>query len=152
MKKECVYVDNVFETHLCRSDRSMLVCIPGAISINRTQPVVTVSRDIVMNEVIVLSSCTCVVMPVGRKYEGGGGSTREACRALTAGGLGQLKAPRSSWVFGAKSCILAFWRQIISVLKSSIFSSVISHKMFIKGNFLNKIFDLQWQYARGIKH
>ena len=56
-----------------------------------------------------------------------GGSTREASRAsLTAGGLGPLKAPRSSRVFGAKSCILAFWRHIISVWKSSIFSLLIS--------------------------
>ena len=42
----------------------MLVCIPVAISINRTRPAVTVSRDIVMNEVIVLSSCTCVVIDI----------------------------------------------------------------------------------------
>ena len=59
-----MYTENVFETHLCRSDRYMLVCIPVAISINRTQPAVTVSRDIFMNEVIVLSSCTCVVIDI----------------------------------------------------------------------------------------
>ena len=40
------------------------VCIPVDISINRTQPAVTVSRDIFMNEVIVLSSCTCVVVDI----------------------------------------------------------------------------------------
>ena len=51
-----MYIDNVFETHLRRSDRYMLVCIPVAISINRTRPAVTVSRDIVMNEVIILCS------------------------------------------------------------------------------------------------
>ena len=40
------------------------MCIPVAISINRTRPAVTVSRDILMNEVIVLSSCTCVVIDI----------------------------------------------------------------------------------------
>ena len=50
-KKECVYVDNNYT----RSKRfwnpfvPILMCIP--IAINRTQPAVTMPRDIVMNEV-----------------------------------------------------------------------------------------------------
>ena len=79
--------------------------------------------------------------------------------AVTAGG------PRNSGVFGAKSCILAIWRHLISVpffhyshkmiIKEILFHNLLcskkkyfaklSTRQLVSGNFFIKYFDLQWQ-------
>ena len=49
-----------------------------------------------------------------KEIEGREATRTRAQRVFTAGGLGPLKAPRSSGVFEAKSCILGLsWQQIM---------------------------------------
>ena len=59
-----------------------------------------------------------VIRPVGRNFQRG-------VRSIRPGVWGPLKAPRSPWVFGAKSCNLAISRHFIQTLVKPCFPLLI---------------------------
>ena len=65
------------------------------------------------------SHCTCPQMQARRQKFSEGGSFE------SQGVWGPLKAPRSPWVFGAKSCILAISRHFIQTFGKPCFPLLI---------------------------